>query len=249
MPDVGLDLSTFLLEILNFLILVWILKRFLYAPVKAAIERRRGRIEQALAEADARREEAERLRSDYESRQADWERERASARTQLQQEMNTERSRRLDQIRRELEQRREKAATQEARRLEEAERRAQEASIGLAARFAARLLSRLAGPDLEARLVGMVLEDLPQLDPDQRHLLAAVSEEGSPTLRVLSAYPLSDAQRAAVQIALEDAAGGELTCEFAQDEGLIAGLQIDAGPLVLHGNLRDELRLFAETAR
>ena len=37
----GLDWSTFLLELVNFLILIWILKRFLYAPVKAAVEARR----------------------------------------------------------------------------------------------------------------------------------------------------------------------------------------------------------------
>ena len=49
----GLDWSTFLLELFNFLILIWILKRFLYAPVKAAIEARRERVESVLAQANA----------------------------------------------------------------------------------------------------------------------------------------------------------------------------------------------------
>ena len=35
-----LNWSTFVLEIINFLILVWVLKRFLYKPVLAAIAQR-----------------------------------------------------------------------------------------------------------------------------------------------------------------------------------------------------------------
>ena len=36
----GLDTTTFVLEIVNFLILLWLLNRFLYRPVQAAIARR-----------------------------------------------------------------------------------------------------------------------------------------------------------------------------------------------------------------
>ena len=39
----ALDWSTLALEAVNFLILVWLLQRFLYRPVLAAIDRRRGR--------------------------------------------------------------------------------------------------------------------------------------------------------------------------------------------------------------
>ena len=51
------DWTTFILEIINFLILVWILKRFLYRPVLGVVARRRAGIEKTLA--DARRIEAE----------------------------------------------------------------------------------------------------------------------------------------------------------------------------------------------
>ena len=44
-----LDWSTFILEILNFLILVWILKRFLYKPILTMIAERKAAIEQTLA--------------------------------------------------------------------------------------------------------------------------------------------------------------------------------------------------------
>ena len=50
----GTELVHFVLEIINFLVLVWILKRFLYKPVLDVIARRRAGIEKTLADAEAR---------------------------------------------------------------------------------------------------------------------------------------------------------------------------------------------------
>jgi len=245
----GLDWSTFLLELINFLILLWILKHFLYAPVKAAIEARQARVESVLEEANARRAEAEQMRRDDEARRATWEQERALAHAALDQELAAERARRVDVLQAELQGRRDKAAILDERRSREAERQSQEAALALAAGFGSRLLARLADPALEARLVDMVIADLPGLSEGHREALSASAGAEPVSVRVRSAYPLSDDQRAALKAALSQAAGREdLRTEFERDPGLIAGLQIDAGPLVMRANLRDELRLFAESA-
>jgi F-type H+-transporting ATPase subunit b len=244
----GLDWSTFLLELVNFLILIWILKRFLYVPVKGAIEARRQRVEAVLAEAESRRAEAEQMREDFEARREQWEQERGQARAALAQELAAERARGLEALRAELQSQRDKAEVLEQRRGREAERRNQEAALAVAAQFAARLLGRLAGPELEARLVDMAIEDLPKLPDGQRETLRSTAATPTAAVRVQSAYPLTDRQRAAVQDAVRRAAGTELSCDFAQDPELIAGLRIDAGALVMRANLRDELRFFADTA-
>lgn len=245
----GLDWSTFLLEIVNFLILVWILKRFLYVPVKAAIEGRQKRVDAVLAQAQAYRAEADRARADYEARMQDWERERAQSRVDLEQEMTAERTRRIQEIEQEIARRREQADIQDERRRQEAARRNQEEALDLAAGFGARLLSRIADSAVEGRLVELVLEDLPSLSEDHRRTLATVAREQEAKVRVGSAYRLSDAQRAALEAALGEAAGRRVSCDFAEDPTLVAGLRIDAGPLVMRANLRDELHFFAETAR
>jgi F-type H+-transporting ATPase subunit b len=245
----GLDWSTFFLELINFLILVWILKRFLYAPVKAAIEARRERVESVLAEANARREEAEQMGQAYEARNEAWEKERSQARAALEQELAAERTRWVNELQTQLQGRRDRAAILDRRRAQETERRNQEAALSLAAGFASRLLGRFADQALEARLVTMAIEDLPSLSSGHREALAAVSETESASVRVQSVYPLNDDQRVALEAALRQAAGRQdLRFEFDLDPGLIAGLQIDAGPLVMRANLRDELRFFAESA-
>ena len=244
----GLDWSTFVLELINFLILVWILKRFLYAPVKAAIEARRERIAAELAEADTRRAEAEQMRDELEARQQAWEQERAAARAALDQELAAERGRRLDALQAELQGQRDKAAILEERRAGDAERRAQEEALALAAHFGSKLLSRVAGPELEARLAAMVIAELPAISAANRQALTeGVADPAG--VRIQSAYPLADKQRGALQNVLGTVAGRDLTCRFSQEPELIAGLRISAGPLLIGANLRDELRFFAEAGR
>ena len=78
-----IDATTFVLQLVNFVVLVWILHRFLYRPVLAAIDKRRAAIDKSMDDAKAVRGEAERLRTQFEGRlaalqakrEADWKRE------------------------------------------------------------------------------------------------------------------------------------------------------------------------------
>jgi hypothetical protein len=73
------DWATFGLEILNFLVLVWLLARFLYRPIIGAIARRKAEIADTVAVAQAKEAEAHALARQYEERLASWEREKAQA--------------------------------------------------------------------------------------------------------------------------------------------------------------------------
>ena len=162
-----LNWSTFVLEIINFLVLVWILKRFFYKPVLDVIARRRTDIEKTLSDARALQEQAEALQAQYRQRLSDWEQERQQAREQLAGEIEQQRAQRLAALQSQLEQEREKAQVAEARRQSDAVHKAEETALLQAAGFAARLLGKLAGPELEQRLVELLLAELSRL-PDER---------------------------------------------------------------------------------
>ena len=163
-----LSWSTFLLEIVNFLVLVWILKRFLYKPVVDVIARRREKIEQTLEAAEEKRRTSEALRAQYENRLADWEQEKEAARTEFQRDIEQERVSRLEALATELEAERRKREVVAERERRESERRLENQALALAAGFAARLLTRVAGPELERRLVEVLQEDLPRLSENRR---------------------------------------------------------------------------------
>lgn len=244
-----LDWVTFALEVVNFLVLLWILQRFLYKPVLAAIARRRTAIETALSDARTRQADAQALESQYRNRLADWEREKEQLRAGLVRELDGERARRLAALQAELAQEREKNRVLEERRMNELRSQAQEQAVVRGVQLTARLLQRLATPELEARLVALVLEDLARLPDERRQAMATAAGDAEFKIRVASAFPLNEAQRRTLTQGLAKTVKANVSAEFEEDKGLLAGLRIGIGPWVVHANLQDELKFFAEALR
>lgn len=239
-----LSWTTFILEIVNFLVLVWILKRFLYKPVLEVIARRRAGIEKTLADARGLQANAEKLREQYEGRLANWEKERQQARDALAAELEAERHRRLDALQAELQQQREKAREIEARHQADTLRELETVALQQGARFAARLLEQASGPDTQTRLVDLLIDKLPQL-PAERIAALQKSYGSAKEIAVVSALPLGDDQRRRLKQALANILP-DAAARFGQDRDLIAGVRITVGAWVLAANVRDELRGFAE---
>ena len=240
-----LDLTSFILELINFAVLVWILHRFLYRPVLAAIDRRRSAVEQTLAEAKDAHEQAAAARSEVETRLADWERERAQARTALAAELAAQREKGLAEAASAAEQERARLAALQAKQALEQQRADERRALEQAGAFAARLLERLAGPELDARLVELFATDLAALDTERRAALAEAARAAEGRVAVQSARPLPDAARARIEGALSEALGVDCHAECAVDAALLSGLSVALGPWLLQADLRDELRFFS----
>ena len=241
-----LDWTTFALEVLNFLVLVWLLKRFFYRPVLATIEARRAENAKMIEGAQTLRREAQDLKSDYEARLAAVDKEATAARLKLDGEIAAERTKRLAALEAELADERKRRVAAEARQRAEQALILERQAVAVAARFAARLLERLAGPELEARLVDLALNDLDSLPSDKLETLRAALRESGVNIRVVTAYPLDAARRAAIARSLQGLAGRATAPEFSEDAVLKAGICIMAGAWVLMANLRDELGFFTE---
>ncbi|MGD9786974.1 MAG: F0F1 ATP synthase subunit delta [Sulfuricellaceae bacterium] len=241
------DLATFALEVLNFLVLVWLLKRFFYRPVLAVIEKRQLETAKIIADAEATRREAERLQSECKGRLAGIDQERAAARSALDEEIAAERTRRLAAVAAEVDADRQRRRMLEARERSERETALEREAANIAVRFASRFLDQLAGPALEAKLVELVLGKLDVQAPEKLDALRAALHDPKVNIKVISAYPLDAAQRAAFTDKLGKLAGRTLEPEFGEDTLLKAGVCIMAGSWVLMANLRDELAFFSES--
>ena len=60
-----IDWFTIIAQVLNFLILVWLLKHFLYKPILNAIDAREKKIADELANADAKKAEAQKEKDEF----------------------------------------------------------------------------------------------------------------------------------------------------------------------------------------
>ncbi|WP_295797536.1 F0F1 ATP synthase subunit delta [uncultured Microbulbifer sp.] len=244
-----LNWTTFLLEIINFLVLVWLLKRFFYKPLQAAIARRQAAIDQRIEKARKMEEDAQQLQQQYEKDLAALERERELAREQLQREISDERKKQEQELAASLQKKREQAAVVEQRQARELQRQQQQTALEQGSRFASRLLQEGAGPELQTRLQALLLDSLREIPAEQLARWQDRLGADGDTVEVVSAFPLEADSRGQITQALQRALQRDVHCHFAEDSGLIAGLRINMGPWVLGTNVRDELDGFARLER
>jgi F0F1-type ATP synthase delta subunit len=88
----------------------------------------------------------------------------------------------------------------------------------------------------------LIQNGLQQLD-------ALKTDDGLREVKVVSAFPLNDAQRRVLQERLKKKAGHEVTLVEEADERLIAGLILTLGSLVLDGSLASKVRGAAARVR
>lgn len=241
------DWTTFALEIANFLALLWILKRFLYRPVLATLAERQEGIDRSINEAREMEARASGLRADFESRLADWEQEKARARAGFDAELAAERVRQLESLNRDMAAERERSFAQIAHRQETLRRELAAQANREARQFASVLLARLAGADLERRLVDYFLDELSAQSSEHLAPLRAGQHENVP-VAVTSAYPLAEEQRQRLLAAVEAGLGKHGPVDFVEDRNLLAGVRLSFGSWQLEFSLAGELGFFAEAS-
>ena len=242
----AIDWTTFTLEVINFLVLVWLLKRFLYQPVLGVLGRRQAGVAHTLAEARRAEAEAVERRDQFERRLADWETEKASLHAALQAELAAERGRQLQALTRTLAAEQERQQAQAAHRAVEQRRELEAQALLQARRFATRLLSRLAGPELEGLLLDVFVADLTDLPEDQFAGLDIDALGDGGQVHIISAFPVPEVQRQRVASALTARLGRALPLSWVEDPELLAGLRLALGPWQLDLSLADELDAFAQ---
>lgn len=243
------DTTTFILEIINFLVLIWILQRLFYKPVLALISKRQSEIAETLDNTQNLRREAETLRERYENREKLWEQEKLTLQNQFQQQLDTERSQQLVKLQSELDELRRKAELALERQQAALQRETEKQALRNSAKFAQLILQQAAGPELEARLLELLLNQLEHTAPDVCGLcLQLVESKKQVTISVASAFGLSPEQQARLEAQFRQMINTPLLFKYQQDQTLISGLRIDIGAWVLQANLQHELTGFAELA-
>jgi F-type H+-transporting ATPase subunit b len=223
-----IDWFTVAAQVLNFLILVWLLKRFLYKPILHAIDAREKRIALALADADAKRAEAERERDEFRHKHEAFEQQRATLLSRATDEAKAERLRLLDEARQAADTLRgehQQALLREQQGLHAEIARLTRDQVFAIAR---KTLADLAETSLEQRLCEVFVQRLRALDPEARADLAEALKTASDPVRVRSAFDLPAAQQAAIQAALNETFSADIPARFETAPGLIGGIELSA---------------------
>ena len=221
-----IDWFTVVAQATNFLVLVWLLKRFLYKPILNAIDAREKRIVAELADANARKAEAIAEREEFRRKNEEFDRQLATQRNRITEEAAAERKRLFDDAQKEVD-------VLHAKQLEmmdsefqtlhaEIARRTQDEAISIARHT----LAELAGVDVETRMADVFVRRLNEMDGAEKEKLAAGISTSSPVV-VRSAFDISPDRRTLIETAIrKNLASASTQVEFETVPGLIGGIEL-----------------------
>ncbi len=219
---------TFTAQIINFLLLAWLLKRFLYKPVIRAMDEREQKIANRLAEASKAREEAEREIDVYRQQTEELEHAKEELLAEAGREIETWKAQHREQAKQEVD-----AARQEWYRAIQREKNAflrdlrQRAGqhVFLTAR---RVLSKLSNESLEQRIIESFLDRLQNVDEQQRSKIAEAIRNTRHQVFVKSGFELPDELRRRVLDAARQSLGDGVKIEFEVTPEILCGVELQA---------------------
>jgi F-type H+-transporting ATPase subunit b len=223
-----IDWFTIGAQALNFLILVWLMRHFLYKPIINAIDARDKLIAAELADAAAKKAEAQKDRDEFKHKNQEFDQQRAALLSKATDEANAERARLLDEARKAadaLTAKRQETLRNDVRNLNHAiARRTQEEVFAITRKT----LGDLATTTLEERMGEVFTRRLREMDSKAKEALGAALKTTPEPAVVRSTFELPVEERAKIQNAVNETFSADVHLRFETSPDLVSGLELTA---------------------
>ena len=243
-----IDWFTVVAQAINFLILVWLLKRFLYKPILHAIDQREKGIANQLAEAEAKKAEAQKKCDDFQHKNEEFDQERAALLKKVTVDAAAERQHLLDEARKDadsLRAKRQEALRNDQRNLSQEIIRWTQNEVFEITR---KTLTDLATASLEEQMSKAFVGRLRALGGAAKEQLAAALKSSPHLAHVGSAFDLPPAQRSAIESAVKETFAADVQVQFETIPELISGIELSANGRKVAWSIADYLATLAKSA-
>lgn len=213
-------------QIVNFLLLVYLLKRFLYGPIVRAMDHREQLIVDRQHAAEAKEAAAEHESSNYRAQLHELEQQREAILDEAKQLAAAEHAQQLEALRKEI-------ATTRTRWHEEVE--IEKATFLLQARkgiaqqacdIARKALHDLVDTELEHQLIALFLRRIDQMDTTERTELAEIIRQQQEPITVATGFELEPAVENEIHKTLLELGGSSIKTRFIRSDDLLCGIAL-----------------------
>jgi F-type H+-transporting ATPase subunit b len=243
-----IDWFTVVAQAINFLILVWLLKRFLYKPILHAIDEREKGIAAKLAEAEAKQAEAQKERDDFQHKNEAFDQERAALLKKATDEANKERQRLIDEATRDadaLRAKRRHALQSEQRNLNAEITRWTQKEVFAITR---KTLADLATTSLEERMGEVLVRRVRALSGAAKEQLATAFKTSNHMVSVHSAFDMPPAQRSAIESAVKETFAPDAHVQFETAPELVSGIEVSTNGQKIAWSIADYMSTLEKSA-
>jgi F-type H+-transporting ATPase subunit b len=243
-----IDWFTAVAQIINFLILVFLLKHFFYDRIIQAMEERENRIQKQLRDAEQREKDAEQEAESYRDKKIELERQRKEKLEQVKEEAEEQRKKLTQEVHKEVDNLRKK--------WKDGIQKEKEAFVRDLRRMAAReifaiareALGSLADLEVEERMTGVFLEQLKKLNENElKEMAQSLREENRPAV-VRSGFEISAQMRRKITQAVHRHIADGVDVEYETVPELFMGIELKTRGRKLDWNLDAYLADLKESA-
>jgi F-type H+-transporting ATPase subunit b len=219
---------TVIAQIINFFLLVWLLRKFLYKPILDAIDEREKKIVSQIADAEAKKVEANKEQEEFKLKNETFDKEKKDLMDKAIAETNEQRQKLLEDARNDaiaLKATQEKAliGMQENLNKEITEKTKKEVFA-----ISRKTLADLASVGLEEQSVNVFLQRLNGLNDDEKNKFNAAFKSNTNAVVVRSAYGLPQKQQDEIQKSVNDLLHADTHIQFETTPELISGIELTA---------------------
>jgi F-type H+-transporting ATPase subunit b len=223
-----IDWFTVIAQIVNFLVLVFLLKHFLYGRIINAMNQREENIASRLEEAEKRKKEAEQEAEIYRKKNQEWDEKREEMLSRAEEEAGARRKGLIEKAREEVDQM--KARWHEAIQreknsfLQDLRQRAGRQIYAIARRA----LKDLANADLEERIIDVFIDRIRDLDENSRKGIVRSIKKADKNVIINSAFELPQSIQQRITEAIRAPLGDGIEVKFQTSPDMILGLELKA---------------------
>ena len=217
---------TVIAQIVNFIILVWLLKRYLYKPILNAIDEREKKIVAQIADADAKKAEAIKEQGAFKQKNEKFEQEKKAMMDKAVAETNTQREKLLEAARNDanaLRTTQEKAINYKKQELND--EIAQKTQTGVLA-ISRKVLADLASVGLEEQMAGIFIKKLSGLNEEGKKQFDNAFKSAQGAVIVKSAMAFTEKEKLDIKNAINEVIGAAPQCQFIVAPELISGIEL-----------------------
>ena len=241
-----IDWFTVCAQAINFLILVWLLKHFLYKPILSAIDAREKGIAAQLADATTKKAEAQKEHEEFQIKNKAWDEQRSALLGKATDEAKTQKDHLIDEAHKQAASLR----AAQAVALQNDQDRLTTEIIHLTRDevfdITRKALADLATVTLEDRMGEVFTRRLREMDPKAKAVLGASLKSDSDAAVVRSIFALPANQRAAIQNALNETFSAEVRLRFETTPDIICGIELSANGQKIAWSIADYLASLAQ---
>ena len=234
-------------QIINFLVLIWLMKKYLYKPILSAIDDREKKIAAQITDAKAKKAEAKSEQDEFNKKNQDFDQQKKDMTEKAVAEANDQRNKLLDEAKTEaaaLKDKQEKESKQAQQDLHDRLAKKTEQEVFAVTR---KTLADLAGLSFDEQAVKVFIKRIDELDETARKPFIEAFKSDKGPIRVQSAAELPEKQQNAIEQSINKVLGAKPRLEFKTSPELIGGIELTANGYKLSWSIAEYVNDFEKS--